>query len=280
MRTTTRRGMTAATAVTAVLVGGCGGATDVASEGPSQLPTAAESYDGPLYVPDARYGAAGEVVECRHRPGSGRFHTDEVYGEGATSDSPDGAVRTALSEGLFLDLPDLPLRVAAAEGDRVLFTHVSGGRTTAALVVRDGQGTEGAGGDGWYLESSAVCDLSEFPPEVAESHFGTEIWTEPDGQPALTTRVVSRPGPEHCDWQSMTFLSVGRDRTYVRDPLPDLRGWLDAEYVASMPLPEDAVDTGFSREGDRLWLSPTGDRAYVGRPAEVEAWPRADLACG
>jgi hypothetical protein len=243
------------------------------------LPRAEQQYDGPLYVDNGRYGAAGEVLECRNRATAGGFENVDVYRDGATSDSVAKAVETARSQGMFLDMPDVDLEVAKTEDDRVLLTYTADGGVRAALVFRDGPATEGAGGDGWYRESWARCDLSEFPEDVAESYFGYQIWTGPDGEPALTTDIVSYPGPEHCDWQSMTFLSLDNKRTYVRHPLAELRHSVDGTFVASMELPADAVDTGYRRDGNRLWLSPSGDRAYVGRPGDVEAWPSAELGC-
>jgi hypothetical protein len=32
--------------------------------------------------------------------------------------------------------------------------------------------------------------------------------------------------------------------------------------------------TGFSRDGNRLWVSSDGQRAYVGTAHDVEVWPR------
>lgn len=152
----------------------------------------------------------------------------------------------------------------------------------AALIFRDGPATEGAGGEGWCLESWARCDFSEFPAEVAESYFGYQLWTGADGLPALTTEIVSFPGSEHCDWQSMTFLSLGegKDETlFLRRPDEELRPFVATEFVDDMRLPDDAIATAYSRDGNRLWLSPAGDRVYVGRPGEVEAWPRFDTGC-
>ena len=40
-------------------------------------------------------------------------------------------------------------------------------------------------------------------------------------------------------------------------------------------LPADAVDTGYQRDGDHLWLSPDEQRAFVGSRADVEIWPRS-----
>ena len=64
-----------------------------------------------------------------------------------------------------------------------------------AVVLHDGPATKGAGGDGWYRESWARCDVSELPDEVAESYFGYQIWTGPDGQPGINGGLVRRMGP-------------------------------------------------------------------------------------
>ena len=177
-------------ALTAFLLAGCGDDTGVSA---IELPSADQQYDGPLYVEEGRYGAAGRVLECRHQPAAGGFASAEVFAEGATSDTVEEALETARSEGMFLELPELELEVAKVERDRVLLTYTVDGAVRAALVFHDGPATEGAGGDGWYRESWARCDLSEFPDDVAESYFGYQLCTGPDGVPALTSDIVSYP---------------------------------------------------------------------------------------
>ncbi len=273
----------AATTVALLVLGGaalagCGDDTGAALD----LPRADHQYDGPLHVDEGRYGAAGKVVECRSGSVVGGFSKAEVYEGGATSDSVQEAFDTALSEGMFLELPELDYKVAKTEDDRVLLTYSANGDTKVALVFRNGPATEGAGDDGWYRESWARCDLSEFPEEVAETFYGYQLWTGADGLPALTTEIVSMPGPEHCDWQSMTFLSLGegQDETFfVRRPIEELRPYAATDFVDDLPLPDDAIATAYSRDGNRLWLSPAGDRVYVGRPGHVEAWPRFETGC-
>jgi hypothetical protein len=248
----------------------------------SLVEKAATSYDGPLYLAEGegrhpRAGAAGDVVDCDDWGTGSAFHGD-VYAEGATSDSPAGAVRTARSEGLWSMPPDLA--VAAESDDRVLYVAEVAGRPKAALIVHDGQGSEGAGGDGWYAESWAVCDIVELPADFVEQ-LGYEVWTDADGQIVPTRRLEVFRGAEHCDWQDMTFLSLGRwdnqAPTFVRDPDPDpyLRNYLAEPYQPEATLPADVVDSGFRRGQDRLWLAPDRSRAYVGTaPDDVEMWPR------
>ena len=242
---------------------------------------AAASYDGPLYLAEGegrhpRAGAAGDVVDCDAWGTGGAF--GGVYSEGATSDSPAGAVKTAYSEGLWSMPRDLA--VAAVSDDRVLYVAEAADRPKASLIVPDGQGAEGAGGDGWYAESWAVCDLVELPADFVEE-LGYQVWTDAKGQSVPTRRLEVFRGPEHCDWQDMTFLSLGRwdDQapTFVRDPDPDpsLRECLAEPYLPQATLPAGAVDSGFRRGQDQLWLAPDRSRAYVGpAPEDVEMWPR------
>ena len=77
----------------------------------------------------------------------------------------------------------------------------------------------------------------------------------------------------HCDWQSMTFLHLA-GAVYVRNPQPDLADFLATPYEEHADLPAHAVDTGYERNGDRLWLSTDKQRAFVGSRQGVEVWPR------
>ena len=65
-----------------------------------------------------------------------------------------------------------------------------------ALLVRDGPATEGAGGDGWYVEAHARCDFAEFPEETARTALASyRIWTDTDGTCRCRWRTVySAPG--------------------------------------------------------------------------------------
>ncbi len=233
------------------------------------------SYQGPLYVVRSaaqhpRAGAAGDVVQC-DTFGAGGFSDEEEYGEGATADSAAQALEVARGEGGFGGVQE-GLLVAKEEDDRVLYVVEVGGEVKQAVIVRDGPATEGAGGPGWYVESWAHCDYSELPRSFAES-IGLQLWTDGDGNPVPTTAIQSWIGPEHCDWESMTFLHLGKAE-YVRNPQPDLRDFFAEPYREHAELPTDAVDTGYERDGDHLWLSRNQQRAYVGTQRDVEVWPR------
>ena len=91
-------------------------------------------------------------------------------------------------------------------------------------------------------------------------------------------------GPQHCDSQSATSLSISwpmgtvatnakAARHYYRDP----ESVLPASGPIGRSLPPDARDTGY-RAGDlQLWLSESDpDGAFLRIDADVERWPRED----
>jgi len=262
-----------------LVVAGCGTPTEPSAEGPPP------SSFGPLYLsrgeaehPEA--GAAGDVVEC-DTWGSGGFSDEAVYADGATATTPEKALDVAAGEWLF-NGPRDGLRRVADEGDRVLYVLEVDGEVKQAVVVRDGPATEGAGGDGWYVESWALCDPVELPRSFTDE-IGLQVWTDTAGRPVPTTELEAWRGPEHCDWQAMTFLRVGR-RTYVGNLAEELERYAVEPFRRHTELPADAVDTGYRRDGDRLWLAADRKVAYVGTPEEarsgdVELWPSTEIGC-
>lgn len=258
-----------ATLAVAMLISACtGNSTGPSAPGPAKHP-----YDGPLYAAHAsgahpEAGAAGRVVHCKTWGGGGSV-TRVPYYDGATTDRPEQAL---YEEGIFSGGAQKGLRVAKEVKDRVLYVLEVKGVAKEAVVVHDGPAAEGAGGPGWYVESWAVCDNSELPRWYTDS-IGQQIWTDSSGQPVPTGTIESWRGPEHCDWQSMTFLYLGK-RAYVRDPQPDLSDYFADPYRAHGSLPQDAVATGYEHHGQKLWLSADHQLAYVGTAADVETWPR------
>ena len=240
------------------------------------------SRSEPLYVSrdeaqHADAGAAGDIVEC-YDWGTGGFSDTAVYGEGATADTAHQALKVATSEGGFGGV-QTGLSLAREEPDRALYVLEVHDVVKQAVIVHHGPATSGAGGPGWYVESWAHCDYSELPRSFTDS-LGLQIWTDASGKPQPTAAIESWTGPEHCNWQSMTFLHVG-EAVYVRDPQPGLGHFFAEPYVEQAALPAGAIDTGFERNGQQLWLSADKQRAFVGGVDGVEMWPRTTerLAC-
>lgn len=264
-------GMTAAL----LLTGACGQSVvvDAVPEAPP--------YEGPLYVevtaaPDDEKadltGAAGLVVDCRTPPIG--YSEPDPY-ENSVSRSPTAALDRGLGEpnrGM-----DSGLREARREEDRVLYTYEVGRQVKQAMIVRHGTAVDGR--TGWYVESWARCDWAELPPALADD-LGLEVWTDTSAQRVPTSRLESSRGPEHCDWEDMTFLSIdGGDldggQTYVEHPESSLYpDYFTVPYASDAELPADAEDTGYQRDGRHLRVAPDQSRAFIGTLDSVAVWPR------
>ncbi|MET7289533.1 hypothetical protein [Streptomyces sp. NPDC005573] len=271
---------TAALVVTAAMTA----ATTAGCDGGSGAPLVVEGtapavpYSGPLDVParetDGRgaaalhlaSGAAGRALECDGPifEGGGPDGWNESDGGG----SPEEGLR------LFFDmyepsLPDHGYRVERRAAGRVLYSFDVGGRTKVAVVVAEDQKDR----PGWGPETDAACDPAELPARDA-AELGWEVWKDRAGKRVPVSRLSSSSGAEHCGWQSARILDVD-GHEYARDPGGVLRGdgLLEEPYRPDVPMPAGARDTGYHREGLRLWL--TGDRAtaYVRTSRGVEAWP-------
>ena len=263
----------------------CG--TGAAPAGPRPSPAA---YDGPLWVaPDPALdlgddpGAAGRVVTC----------DQPVLGESNATPFTGGEVGETAASGLqaWRDDSNWPgfdgkMRVVRSESDRVLFTYASDGRTLQAAVVHRGPAAPGtgAGSDGiaWYVESSARCDVVEYPDGLAESQ-GLEVWTDTDGRRISSQTIGSWTSDGDCLERGVRVLDLGTtgERQYLAhaEAYPDATSEPFREHV---PLPADAVDSGYRHGDERLWFSADQRRAYVGTEAQVDVWPRGvDVpACG
>jgi len=264
-----------------LILSGCG--QPVVLEG---VPTA-PPYEGPLYVevtapPDDekadRSGAAGLAVDCDTPPVG---YTEPDPYENSVSRSPIAALKRERKEpnrGA-----DSQLREARREDDRVLYVYEVDRRIKQAMIVH--RGTAIDGNTGWYVESWARCDWAELPPALAEG-LGLQVWTDSSGRRVPTTRIASSRGPEHCNWEDMTFLNVdGGDldggQTYLEHPQLSLYpDYLKVPYLPRTELPANGEDTGYRYNGRHLWLAPDQSRAFVGTPDSVAVWPRTTEPLG
>lgn len=119
------------------------------------------------------------------------------------------------------------------------------------------------------------------------------MWVAADREPVPAARLIEARGPEHCGWETATFLVLDGNR-YLRDPdfvvQPPDRELLSGTsrpagvrdlFEADATLPADAEDTGL-RDGDRaLWTSSSeeGQAVYLVSGDGVERWPRTFAGC-
>ena len=222
-------------------------------------------------APDAadRAGAAADFIECRYGISQGGWSMDFGWSGGA-SDS-DGALLQFVDGGLFA----LPADGYVAEGrdeNRRLYTYSVGAETKVAVIVADSANVPLEADGGWAVETFASCDPAEYDPS-ADDQIPMDIWLDADGNRVPTSIVTSSQGPEHCDWESVTFLWY-EGRQYLGDPegaLADV-GFV-VPFDADTELPSDATETGYHHDGRHLWLSADGTVAFIVDSDSVEAWP-------
>jgi hypothetical protein len=181
------------------------------------------------------------------------------------------------------DLPRHGFREERVEGGRVLYSHDVDGLTKAAGIVSDSI-HDYEDETGWGVEAWAVCDPAELEAATT-NEMGIEVWTDAAGTRVSTAKVSSAAGPEHCDWQDITFLTLDGDsgRLFVRDTAGEFAALTPTTYADDVALPADADSTGWRHDGRELWLGADGRAAYlvsVADTADVERWPAAGEPIG
>lgn len=249
-------------------------------------------YDGPLSVaPDPALqlwhdpGAAGRVVTC-DQPVLGETSTNPFTG-GEVGATPEAGLQAWRDDSQWPGF-DGEMRAVRTEPDRVLFTYAAADRTLQAAVVHRGPAAPGtgAGKDGiaWWVESSARCDVVEYPDGLAES-WGVEVWTDTTGRRISSQIISSSTSDGDCLTEGVRTLQLANGQADAReylahgDEYPDVTA---EPFRVDVQLPADAVDSGYSHGDEHLWFSADGRRAYVGGPDRFELWPREiqGFGCG
>jgi len=130
---------------------------------------------------------------------------------------------------------------------------------------------------------SSVAAAFDLPP----SYPGYR-WPR-DGSTVSQFELVTSAGPDHCGWESATYLTIGWPpgtvsssaagaRLYIRDPHGVVGGSYRDGLVLHASLPPDARPTGHRHGSIAIYVSPSDqDRAiYVVGAGGAERWPRSD----
>lgn len=268
---------------------GCGTSGTVARPAPVRI----TPYAGPLDLPVApgdeatvtqRAGSAARALECDGAPADGGSGAYDSGLETAQS-TAEGALRDFLdSESVALVVPRTGYRVERRDRDRVLLSYDVDGRTRVAFVAETGV-RDYRKRTGWGISAWATCDQSELPA-AADSGLSTRVWLDSAGHRVPTSQI--RSYDDACDSAGTTFLLLGPEVSvppYVRDLHREMTSLLTSAYRDRTTLPRAATDTGFGRDGRRLWLSADRLSAYLvstADPRDVQLWPRARraIACG
>jgi hypothetical protein len=117
-------------------------------------------------------------------------------------------------------------------------------------------------------------------------------WTR-NGQAVPTAELEVSAGPNHCDWQSASILTISwplgtvaqnsaHSRSYIRDPNGVIGGTYKQRLVKDAQLPPTAKPTGYKLGSIEVYLSRTDqdEAVYLVAPSGTERWPRADPMFG
>ena len=219
-------------------------------------------FDGDL----AGKRGAERALECSgdvYRTGVG----DPEGGLEENGDSPGLGLDHWLDpQGYLHQVPETGYAVETEDGDRVLISYDNeSDETVIAFAMRDGQTDYYQDGEGWMVESYAMCDPADWPQDVTDG-LDIGVWQDESGTSVPVTTVVSFHGPEHCGWQESTWIWLGEDGAdgeFIGNPTRDLRDGLQTTYELDVPVPADARDTGWSHDGNRLLIAEDGSAAYL-----------------
>lgn len=93
--------------------------------------------------------------------------------------------------------------------------------------------------------------------------------------------IQENAGPEHCSQEDMCFLGF-EGKPYVRDPNRELsvgEGQIAVPFQEDAELPDGATFSGYRKESEELWHSPTVRAIFVGHVGQWERWPESFTGC-
>lgn len=143
--------------------------------------------------------------------------------------------------------------------------------------------------EGCPAEPGSPIDLAAEPASWLA--FGSYLrWTDTAGCPVRIDVISHIHGAEHCEWESASYISVGRPfgasinrgpfseetvNRYIWDPHQVLPGGPPARSLDLDDLPDSVYDTGYRRDGAALWLDPADEATvYVVSGSSAEVWVR------
>jgi hypothetical protein len=171
-------------------------------------------------------------------------------------------------------LPESGFSPVLVNGHWALYRYLVDGRPKVHAVATDQVPDPVVEGE-WYLVGLRACDASEFDPADLDPESIT-IWTDSSGEQVHSDVISSSVGPGHCGHERTIWLHLRRDELYIRDPFGDLADWTIVSFDPDVPLPADAIDTGYHTDRWHLFTIPSGRAVFVRtEDGTIERWPRA-----
>ena len=235
------------------------------SETASPTPTSTPET-GPNWAMDLQ----GQL-QCDGVPASIGGEVGDVSGDALSPISPEAALEAFTSTTSYTAFPARGYEPTQLDRDWALFSHNVAGKTKALVVVR--RGGPYVDTDVWSLAGLRACDPAEFAPGSGFTGALLAIWLDANEARVPTTTLSETHGASHCDWESVTWLTLG-GVSYLRDPLDRLKFELIVPFERAATLPDGARSTGYHEGGRTIWLTDDPSVIYVVTADGAERWPQ------
>lgn len=161
---------------------------------------------------------------------------------------------------------------------------LSGACATDTTAADGGSTRVRPGPDDLNMTTTAETDLSLEPSQPVDYLFR---WENAAGEPVRLDVIMLRdPGPGfHCgDWPAEILvgapLGEPTEASATNIYVGDGGLWADPSvapgFSESVEIPDEAVDTGYRRDGMALWVDPADDSAiFVVTGSGTQRWPRS-----
>jgi hypothetical protein len=267
-------------------IGSCtspGGVPGSPSSGPVPSPAATSDQTAPpsatpfVEVPTWVADLAGQL-DCDGPMNQMGQEVAADVGPSEPAATPVRALEGILQVGLYAWLPASGFDPPHVEGHWAIYRYrVDGGLKVVAVSTN--RFPDVSDEVGWQVVGLRACDPSEFDPAHGLTD-GSTLWLDAAGKRVRADRIFSRPGPEHCGWEGVTFLEF-EDKQYLRDVKGVLAGNTTRPFGKFDALPGDAVDTGLHTAALRLFTVPGAEVVFVrSKDGSIERWGRALDAIG
>jgi hypothetical protein len=237
------------------------------SRAPSASPASPASDAAPPWIL-----ALETQLQCEGPPQSTGGELGEIGLEGG-GPTPQSALDAFLGTGMWASFPAGGFEDAFVVGQWARHVYVVEGRVRALAISTSAETVEHADGS-WAVAAIRACDPSEFDPDDGLT-FDVLLWRDATGKLARTDLIRAIRGPAHCGYESSTWLRF-EEHQYFRDPNGVMAGQSVVPFHPDVPMPSDAVDTGFHTDAWHLFTVPDGDALYVRTTdGAVERWGRS-----
>jgi hypothetical protein len=140
---------------------------------------------------------------------------------------------------------------------------------------------------GCEAEPDSPIDIASEPAHWL--NFGEYFrWFDGNGCPVRIDVISHTAGAEHCQWQAVEFITIGRPlgeavdqlspataNRYIWNPDGVIPGIAEATEISRSDLPDGAIDTGYDQFQVSMWIDPADESVlYLVSEDTAQMWIR------